>query len=81
MDQPAVRSCKHLRYASLSEAPGTPEFIHESLHDVAIGYTDESMNVDAIDKAVKGPTMRFQLGGSNGYIDLFLIFEVLYEDE
>jgi len=80
-EPPAINACPHLRYASLSEAPGTPEYVAEGLANKLVSDTFELENVQAVDKAISGPTMRFQLGGGNGHIDLYLIFEVLYEDE
>ncbi len=81
MSKPEIQPCKHLRYASVSEAPGMPQYVHASLRDRELDECNELANVDAITKAVKGPTMRFTLGGGNGHIDLYLIFEVLHEDE
>jgi hypothetical protein len=78
--QPKTHACKHLRYVSTSEAPGMPEYIAESLAGMDLSCTHECANVEAVDKAIKGPTMRFMLGGGDGYIDLYAIFEVLYED-
>jgi len=80
-DQQTINACKHLKYASLSEAPGMPEYVADGLGDILVSETCELENVQAVDKAINGPTMRFQLGGGNGYIDLYLIFEVLYENE
>ncbi len=80
MDKPETRACKHLRYASVSEAPGMPEYIDETLVDIELSTCNELENVAKIDKAIKGWTMRFDLGDDRGYITLYLIFEVPTED-
>lgn len=68
------------RYAGASAAPGMPEYIAESLSEIELSSTYERENLNAIDKAIKGPTMRFELGDGHGYCELNLIFEVLCSD-
>jgi hypothetical protein len=73
-------ACEHLRYVSLSDAPGSPYFIDDSLHGLDLSVVNELDNLKSVTKAVKGPVMQFKLGCSRGYLDLHLVFEVLYQD-
>lgn len=81
MSAPKIVPCDHLRYASTSEAPGWPEHIDPSLGDIKLSDCNELENIKSVKRAIKGSAMVFQLGGSNGYIDLYLIFEVIEEDQ